>query len=63
MEAKFEEEKRALTMQYERMRRSVEESEQQKFDYEIEKFRREQVKNLESRKVDIDKLKNEKRRI
>ena len=48
---------------YERIRRTVEESEQERFDFEIEKFRNEQNKMLDSKRVDIDRLKVEKRKI
>ena len=45
------------------MRKSVEDSEQERFDFEIEKFKKEQNKLLESKKVDIEKLKSEKRKV
>ena len=38
LEHKFENEKRALVASYERIRRTVEESEQERFEFEIEKY-------------------------
>lgn len=63
MSAKFETEKQSLVQYYERIRKTVEESEQERFDFEIEKFQKQQNKLLESKKVDIDKLKAEKRKV
>ena len=63
MSEKFENEKQSLVQYYERIRKTVEESEQERFDFEIEKFQKQQNKLLESKKVDIDKLKAEKRKV
>lgn len=63
MSSKFETEKQSLVQYYERIRKTVEESEQERFDFEIEKFQKQQNKLLESKKVDIDKLKAEKRKV
>ena len=41
----------------------MEESEQERFDFEVEKFKNDQNKLLESKKIDIDKLKSEKRKV
>lgn len=41
LEQKFENEKRALVGSYERIRKTVEESEQERFDFELEKFKNE----------------------
>jgi len=60
---KLESEKLSLTQYYDRIRKTVEESEQERFDFEIEKFKKEQNKMLENKKVDIDKLKAEKRKV
>jgi len=63
LEQKLEQEKRSLVQSYERIRRTVEESEQERFDFEIEKFRKEQNKMLDGKRTDIEKLKSEKRKI
>ena len=63
LEQKFEHEKRSLVNSYERIRRTVEESEQERFDFELEKFRNEQNKMMDSKRVDIERLKVEKRKI
>lgn len=63
MQAKLEREKTALQNQYSRLRKTVEETETQKMNLELENFKREQNKLLGSKKVDIDKLKAEKRQI
>ena len=44
LEQKFESEKRQLQQNYEKIKHSVEESEKDRFDFEIEKFRAEQGK-------------------
>jgi hypothetical protein len=41
----------------------VEETEKDRFEFELEKFKKEQGKNLDSHKTDIDRLKTEKRKI
>ena len=48
---------------YERIRKTVEESEQERFDFEIEKFKKDQGRLLDSKKFDIEKLKSEKRKV
>lgn len=63
LEQKFESEKRGLVASYERIRRTIEDSEQERFEFELEKFKNEQNKLLDSKKVDIERLKVEKRRI
>lgn len=60
---KFDQEKQSLSSHYERIRKTVEDSEQERFDFEIEKFKKEQNKLLESKKVDIERLKSEKRKV
>jgi len=60
---KLESEKASLVQYYDRIRKTVEESEQERFDFEIEKFKKEQNKLLENKKVDIEKLKSEKRKV
>ena len=63
LEQKLEAEKLGLVASYERIRRQVEESERDRYDFEIEKFRNEQNKLLDNKRGDIDKLKTEKRKI
>lgn len=48
---------------YDRIRKTVEESEKERFDFEINRFKKDQNKLLEGKKVDIDKLKSEKRKV
>jgi hypothetical protein len=48
---------------YERIRKTVDESEQERFDFEIEKFKKDQGRLLDSKKFDIEKLKSEKRKV
>ena len=59
----MEAEKLGLVASYERIRRQVEESERDRYEFEIEKFRNEQNKLLDNKRGDIDKLKTEKRKI
>ena len=63
MESKLEREKKALIESYAKIRKSVEDAEKERYEFEIEKFKKEQSRALDSKKVDIDKLKNEKRKI
>ena len=60
---KFDTEKSSLVQYYERIRKTVEDSEQERFDFEVEKFKNEQNKLLDGKKIDIDKLKSEKRKV
>ncbi len=48
---------------YDRIRKTVDESEQERFDFEIEKFKKDQGRLLDSKKFDIEKLKSEKRKV
>ncbi len=48
---------------YERIIKTVDESEQERFDFEIEKFKKDQGRLLDSKKFDIEKLKSEKRKV
>ena len=41
----------------------MEESEQDRYEFEIEKYKKEQNKVLEAKKIDIDRLKSEKRKV
>ena len=41
----------------------MEDGEKEKFEFEINRFKNEQNKLLEGKKVDIDKLKAEKRKV
>ena len=61
--SKYDDEKAQLEAYYDRLRKTIEESEQERFNFEIEKFKNEQNKMLEGKKVDIDKLKTEKRKV
>ena len=63
MEDKFERERQALIEQYARIRKTVEETERERYEFEIEKFKKEQGKSLEGHKTDIERLKTEKRKI
>ena len=49
--------------QYATIRKTVEETERERFDFELEKFKKEQGRSLDVHKNDIEKLKNEKRKI
>ena len=60
---KFEREKKALVESYSRIRQTVEETERERYEFELEKYRKEQGKSLDTRKVDIEKLKSEKRKV
>jgi hypothetical protein len=53
---KLENEKSSLVEYYERIRKTVDESEKERFYYEIEKFKKDQARLLESKKFDIEKL-------
>jgi len=52
-----------LEESYNRIRKTLEETEKERYDFELEKFRKDQGRTLDSKKTDIDKLKNEKRKI
>lgn len=41
----------------------MEETEKERFEFELEKFKKEQGRSLDTHKNDIEKLKNEKRKI
>ena len=45
------------------MRKTIEESEQERFTFEVDKFKNEQNRVLQSKAVDIDRLKTEKRKV
>ena len=60
---RFDAEKHQLSQHYSRYRQNLEASEQERFDFEIEKFKKDQNKLLEGKKVDISKLKSEKRKV
>ena len=62
-EVKLDQEKKTLAASYDRIRRSTEQQEQERFEFELEKFRKEQNKALEAKRGDIDKLTSEKRKI
>ena len=63
LDAKLEREQAALVESYARIRRAVEETEKERFDFELEKFRKEQGRALDTRKGDIERLKAEKRKV
>jgi hypothetical protein len=63
LEEKFEREKGALVDQYARIRKTVEETERERYEFELEKFKKEQGRGLESHKSDIERLKGEKKKI
>lgn len=63
MNEKFEKEKAVLIESYARIRKTIEETEKERYEYEIEKFKKESNKSLDSKKGDIDRLKSEKRKI
>lgn len=63
MQNKLDSEKNQLDAYYDRLRKTIEESENERFNFEIEKFKNEQNKLLESKKVDVERLKNEKKKI
>ena len=48
---------------YANIRKTIQESEKERFDYEISKFRQDQGRTLDSKKGDIERLKNEKRKV
>ena len=48
---------------YANIRKTIQESEKERFDYEINKFRQDQGRTLDSKKGDIERLKNEKRKV
>lgn len=59
----MDQEKQNLVQYYDRIRKTVKESEQERLDFDVEKFKKDQNKMLEAKKVDIDKLKSEKRKV
>lgn len=63
IQEKFEKEKQTLVESYANIRKTIQESEKERFDYEISKFRQDQGRSLDSKKGDIEKLKNEKRKV
>jgi RNA:NAD 2'-phosphotransferase (TPT1/KptA family) len=48
---------------YARIRKTVEENEKQRYEFELEKFKKDQGRSLDTKKVDIEKLKTEKRKV
>ena len=63
MEDKFNRDRQALVEQYSKIRKTVEDTEKERYEYELEKFRKEQTRSLDSHKTDIEKLKTEKKKI
>lgn len=63
MEDKFNKDRQALVEQYSKIRKTVEETEKERYDYELEKFRKDQTRSLDSHKNDIERLKIEKKKI
>ena len=63
LDHKLEAEKLALAGSYERIRRTVEESEKERYEFELEKFKNEQNKQLDGKRGDIERLKTEKRKV
>ena len=63
MEEKYGRDKQALVEQYAKIRKTVEETEKERYDYELEKFRKDQTRSLDSHKTDIERLKTEKKKI
>jgi hypothetical protein len=63
MEDKFNKDKQALVEQYSKIRKTVEETEKERYEYELEKFRKDQTRSLDSHKTDIERLKTEKKKI
>jgi hypothetical protein len=63
MEEKFNKDKQALVEQYSKIRKTVEETEKERYEYELEKFRKGQTRSLDSHKTDIERLKTEKKKI
>ncbi|CDW77582.1 ww domain containing protein [Stylonychia lemnae] len=62
-EEKYIREKQTLEESYARIRKTLEETEKERYEFELEKFRKDQGRTLDSKKTDIEKLKNEKRKI
>lgn len=52
-----------MVEQYARIRKTVEETEKERYEFELEKFRKDQGRSLDSHKSDIERLKQEKRKI
>jgi len=59
----MEAEKLTIESSYERIRKTVEDSERERFEFELEKFKNEQNKSLEGKRGDIERLKTEKRKV
>ena len=59
----MEAEKLVITNSYERIRKTVEDSERERYEFELEKFKNEQNKTLEGKRGDIERLKTEKRKV
>ena len=63
LEQKMEAEKLTIASTYERQRKTVEEGERERYEFELEKFKNEQNKQLEGKRGDIERLKTEKRKV
>ena len=63
LDQKLEAEKLTLAGSYERIRRTIEESERERYEFELEKFKNEQNKQLDFKRGDIERLKTEKRKV
>ena len=55
-ELKLEKDKQFINQQNDRMRKTLEDAEREKVTIEIERFKQEQNRMLDLKKVDIDKL-------
>jgi len=63
LEQKLEAEKLSIASSYERIRKTVEDGERERYEFELEKFKNEQNKQLEGKRGDIERLKTEKRKV
>ena len=63
LDQKLEAEKLTLAGSYERIRKTVEDGERERYEFELEKFKNEQNKHLDGKRGDIERLKTEKRKV
>lgn len=63
MEEKFERERKQLAESYGRLRSTLEETEKERYEFELERFKKDQGKHLDGKRTEIDRLKGEKRKV
>ena len=56
-------EKRDISHRFDKIKAQVQQSEQERFDFEVEKFKKQQEVNFQGKKSDIERLQEQKRKL